>query len=128
MRPPADASSGYSGHRQQPASFESRPSGSGHGNVNGQHTSTNAPDSTSGPISKKPADYENFWEAPSFLWVQKEVSEREMEAVMVREWVKGIGPRFGADVGRAAEPPTSEQDHERATWLLQTDGYDHSES
>lgn len=28
-------------------------------------------------------DYENYWEAPTYLWVQKEVTEREMESVMV---------------------------------------------
>lgn len=28
-------------------------------------------------------DYENYWEAPAYLWVQKEVTEREMECVMV---------------------------------------------
>lgn len=39
-------------------------------------------ESTFKPTGKK-ADYENYWEAPTYLWVQKEVSEREMEAVMV---------------------------------------------
>lgn len=29
-------------------------------------------------------DYENYWEAPAYLWEQKEVTEREMECVMVR--------------------------------------------
>lgn len=31
----------------------------------------------------KTVDYENYWEAPTYLWVQKEVTEREMESVMV---------------------------------------------
>ena len=33
--------------------------------------------------SGKSADYENFWEAPRALWVQKEWTEKEIEAVMV---------------------------------------------
>lgn len=33
--------------------------------------------------SSKPADFENFWEAPSYLWTPKEMSEREIEAIMV---------------------------------------------
>ncbi|WVQ70417.1 uncharacterized protein L199_008644 [Kwoniella botswanensis] len=36
----------------------------------------------SGSGSSKPVDYENFWEAPGYLWSTKEVSERELEAVM----------------------------------------------
>ncbi|KAL7418949.1 hypothetical protein Q5752_006633 [Cryptotrichosporon argae] len=32
--------------------------------------------------SSKPADYENFWDAPGRLWQIKELSEREIEAVM----------------------------------------------
>lgn len=40
-------------------------------------------DKTQGPIASKPADYENFWEAPGYLWKIPEVSERESEAVMV---------------------------------------------
>lgn len=39
-------------------------------------------ESTFKPTGKK-VDYENYWEAPTYLWVQKEVTEREMEAVMV---------------------------------------------
>ncbi|ADV20651.1 hypothetical protein I305_06300 [Cryptococcus gattii E566] len=38
-------------------------------------------ESTFKPTGKK-VDYENYWEAPTYLWVQKEVTEREMEAVM----------------------------------------------
>lgn len=30
-----------------------------------------------------PVDYENFWEAPEYIWKQKEWTEREIEAVMV---------------------------------------------
>ncbi|WVF72497.1 hypothetical protein IAT40_007313 [Kwoniella sp. CBS 6097] len=32
--------------------------------------------------SGKPVDFENFWEAPGYLWTPKEVTEREIEAVM----------------------------------------------
>jgi small subunit ribosomal protein YMR-31 len=77
LRAPADASSGYSGHRQVPASHENGANG------NGNHLSSTKADSTSGPISKKPADFENFWDAPAYLWTPKEVTEREIEAVMV---------------------------------------------
>ncbi len=28
-------------------------------------------------------DFENFWEAPAFMWKHPEVTEREIEAVMV---------------------------------------------
>jgi len=31
----------------------------------------------------KPVDFENFWEAPAFMWKHPEVTEREIEAVMV---------------------------------------------
>lgn len=31
----------------------------------------------------KPADFENFWEAPKGLWKAREWSEREIEAIMV---------------------------------------------
>ncbi|CAK9781517.1 hypothetical protein CC85DRAFT_282662 [Cutaneotrichosporon oleaginosum] len=34
------------------------------------------------PASKKPYDFENFWEAPSYLWQHTEMTEREIEAVM----------------------------------------------
>ncbi|KAI9638625.1 uncharacterized protein MKK02DRAFT_43023 [Dioszegia hungarica] len=37
---------------------------------------------TSGPMASKPADYDNFWEAPGYLWKIPEVSDRESEAVM----------------------------------------------
>lgn len=40
-------------------------------------------ESTFKPTGKK-VDYENYWEAPAYLWEQKEVTEREMECVMVR--------------------------------------------
>ena len=33
--------------------------------------------------SGKPVDFENFWEAPAYYWQPKEVTEREIEAVMV---------------------------------------------
>ncbi|TYJ52357.1 hypothetical protein B9479_007051 [Cryptococcus floricola] len=33
--------------------------------------------------SGKPVDFENFWEAPGYLWRTKEVGELEMDAVMV---------------------------------------------
>ncbi|ODN75615.1 hypothetical protein L198_08145 [Cryptococcus wingfieldii CBS 7118] len=48
--------------------------------------------SSSAPASKqdtrfkpsgKPVDFENFWEAPGYLWRTKEVGELEMDAVMV---------------------------------------------
>ncbi|ORX39599.1 hypothetical protein BD324DRAFT_614297 [Kockovaella imperatae] len=39
-------------------------------------------DTTRGPLEKKSADFENFWDAPERLWMPKEVSEREIEAVM----------------------------------------------
>ncbi|TYJ52842.1 hypothetical protein B9479_006522 [Cryptococcus floricola] len=32
--------------------------------------------------SGKPVDFENFWEAPGYLWRTKEVGELEMDAVM----------------------------------------------
>ncbi|ODN85901.1 hypothetical protein L198_07470 [Cryptococcus wingfieldii CBS 7118] len=31
--------------------------------------------------SGKPNDFDNFWEAPGYLWRTKELSEKEMEAV-----------------------------------------------
>jgi small subunit ribosomal protein YMR-31 len=34
------------------------------------------------PASKKPYDYENFYEAPSYLWQHNEMSQREIDAVM----------------------------------------------
>ena len=39
----------------------------------------------------KKADFENFWEAPEALWRIPEVSEREVEAVMVSSFAR---PRF----------------------------------
>ncbi|WVQ71355.1 hypothetical protein IAR50_000883 [Cryptococcus sp. DSM 104548] len=51
-------------------------------------TSSSSQSSSSAPFkdtgfkpSGKPNDYENFWEAPSYLWRTKELSEKEMEAV-----------------------------------------------
>ncbi|WWC85187.1 uncharacterized protein L201_000045 [Kwoniella dendrophila CBS 6074] len=47
--------------------------------------SKNTQTSSSGKTSSgnnKPVDFENFWEAPSYLWTPKELSERELEAVM----------------------------------------------
>lgn len=40
-------------------------------------------DSTEGPIASKPADFDNFWEAPGYLWKIPEVSDRESEAILV---------------------------------------------
>ncbi|WOO78465.1 uncharacterized protein LOC62_02G002013 [Vanrija pseudolonga] len=34
------------------------------------------------PASSKPADFDNFWEAPAYYWQRPELSEREIEAVM----------------------------------------------
>ncbi|KAL1407418.1 hypothetical protein Q8F55_006851 [Vanrija albida] len=34
------------------------------------------------PASNKPADFDNFWEAPAYYWQRPELSEREIEAVM----------------------------------------------
>lgn len=92
MRPPANASTGYSGHYQAPASHSSSqeaPKDPGTAAASssqgqGQRSSGGAAEKTEGPISGKPVDFENFWEAPSYLWMPKEVSEREMEAIMVR--------------------------------------------
>lgn len=78
MRPPTQASSGYSGHHQAPA-----PSSSQGQNAQSQGSESNGAEKTQGPISGKPADYENFWEAPSYLWMPKEMTERESEAIMV---------------------------------------------
>jgi len=39
--------------------------------------------SGSGRGSGKPVDFENFWEAPKSLWMQREFTEREIEAIMV---------------------------------------------
>lgn len=36
-----------------------------------------------GKTSGTPVDFENFWEAPEFVWRHPEVTEREIEAVMV---------------------------------------------
>ncbi|WVQ72951.1 hypothetical protein IAR50_002513 [Cryptococcus sp. DSM 104548] len=32
--------------------------------------------------SGKPVDFENFWEAPSYLWRPKEIGELELDAIM----------------------------------------------
>lgn len=34
-------------------------------------------------MASKEADFDNFWEAPGYLWKIREMSERESEAVMV---------------------------------------------
>ena len=42
--------------------------------------------------ASKPADYENYWEAPSYYWATREVSEREMEAIEVGwDCIEGCG-------------------------------------
>ena len=33
--------------------------------------------------SDKPFDFEHYWEAPAYYWQPREMSDREMEAVMV---------------------------------------------
>ncbi|WWC69756.1 uncharacterized protein I206_103699 [Kwoniella pini CBS 10737] len=45
-------------------------------------TSTTTTSSGSSKENNKPVDFENYWEAPSYLWTPKEVSEKELEAVM----------------------------------------------
>ena len=42
-------------------------------------------------------DFENYWEAPERLWVPREVSEREMEAVMVSDRLLWIASELVAD-------------------------------
>ncbi|OCF31496.1 hypothetical protein I317_01415 [Kwoniella heveanensis CBS 569] len=50
-------------------------SGSGSGSSSGKSASA-------GSGSGKPVDFENFWEAPGYLWTPKEATEREIDAVM----------------------------------------------
>lgn len=60
------------------------------------------------PTSAKPADFDNFWEAPAYYWQRPELSEREIEAVMVSlrcgmPCGSGSGEgRRGTSVGRIA--------------------------
>lgn len=35
------------------------------------------------PKSSKPYDFESFYDAPAYLWQRKELTEREIEAIMV---------------------------------------------
>ena len=71
-----------------PGSPSSTPKGqsteaSAKGHTGGQEAER---DSTRGPLEKKPekpADFDDFWDAPEKLWMPREVTEREMEAVMV---------------------------------------------
>nr|XP_019043063.1 hypothetical protein I302_08774 [Kwoniella bestiolae CBS 10118]OCF21993.1 hypothetical protein I302_08774 [Kwoniella bestiolae CBS 10118] len=57
------------------------PSDSSKGIVKGEE-SKNTQTQAQGGKSSKPVDFENFWEAPSYLWTPREVSEAEMESVM----------------------------------------------
>ncbi|WWD15651.1 hypothetical protein CI109_100073 [Kwoniella shandongensis] len=58
----------------------SNPKGS---NPSSSQTSSSTSASTSASSgSGKPVDFENFWEAPSYLWTPKEVSEKEIESIM----------------------------------------------
>src|SRR4051812_21030312 len=41
------------------------------------------PPSSSSTSSSAPVDFENFYEAPSYLWKTKPLTEQEMEAIMV---------------------------------------------
>ncbi|WVO17045.1 hypothetical protein L204_104732 [Cryptococcus depauperatus] len=58
---------------------------SGSSSINSSSTSPNGlvlrPEDEFKPTGKR-VDFENFWEAPGYLWVPKEVTEREIEAVM----------------------------------------------
>ncbi|WWC61451.1 uncharacterized protein I303_104035 [Kwoniella dejecticola CBS 10117] len=45
-------------------------------------SSSSSSKTSGGSSSGKPVDFENFWEAPSYLWTPKEVTERELDAVM----------------------------------------------
>ena len=56
-------------------------SGSAGGSGKGVDTSSGEEKMASG--SGKPVDYENFWEAPEFTWRHPDLSEREVDAVMV---------------------------------------------
>ena len=38
----------------------------------------------------KPADFEEFYEAPRYYWQQREFSDREIEAIMVSRGLDGI--------------------------------------
>nr|XP_031858574.1 uncharacterized protein CI109_005954 [Kwoniella shandongensis]KAA5525646.1 hypothetical protein CI109_005954 [Kwoniella shandongensis] len=52
-------------------------------NPSSSQTSSSTSASTSASSgSGKPVDFENFWEAPSYLWTPKEVSEKEIESIM----------------------------------------------
>jgi small subunit ribosomal protein YMR-31 len=67
---------------------EVKPGGSGSSSSSGSSKSSSGgngagADSVKGPIASKPADYENFWEAPGYLWKIPQVSERESEAILV---------------------------------------------
>lgn len=48
-----------------------------------------------------PVDFENYWEAPEHLWRPREVSKRELEAVMV-------------SLGRRVRTPPHESSHSRS--------------
>lgn len=50
------------------------------------------------PASKKPYDYENFYEAPAYYWQHNELTEREIEAVMVSRQASGGAASVGCGV------------------------------
>ncbi|ODN99335.1 hypothetical protein I350_07506 [Cryptococcus amylolentus CBS 6273] len=69
---------------QSSSSSPSSPSSSSSSSSSSPQSSTPTPFKDTGfKPSGKPNDFENFWEAPGYLWRTKEVSEKEMEAVEV---------------------------------------------
>ncbi|OWT41604.1 hypothetical protein C362_00606 [Cryptococcus neoformans Bt1] len=63
------------------SSSSSSPSSSSSSSAGSAGAGMSSLESTFKPTGKK-VDYENYWEAPAYLWEQKEVTEREMECVM----------------------------------------------
>lgn len=68
------------------SSSSSSPSSSSSSSAGSAGAGMSSLESTFKPTGKK-VDYENYWEAPAYLWEQKEVTEREMECVMVRSFL-----------------------------------------
>jgi hypothetical protein len=105
LRAPADASSGYSGHRQVPASHENGANG------NGNHLSSTKADSTSGPISKKPADFENSVDTKGGDREGDRGGHGESERSAV--WSRSASDRFGGRV---------EPRRKRSSWASEISG------
>jgi hypothetical protein len=58
-------------------------------------------------------DFENFYEAPSYLWKTKPLTEQEMEAIMVSDAMRvdcAVTDRTEQNNRRPEELPTSRRD------------------